>query len=601
MAFDLTKYINRKFDISDLKTAEDFRDAANTIIQNEGVFGGIGNSSPVNWAKQVLSTLSEYDKKAKDGDPSKKQRGLFVGASPDEFGRIQTRRSNLMVEKRNTNDPARKAQYDKEIAELTAQEEAMSLSPDEWVIAESRAWLSGSQQQYKANRFQQKLQEAKQEAQKDLDNTISNIANRTDFSGLSAEQLAKEYPNGLTANKALLGDIDRAEARIQDLKILGIDVSGAESAISSIRSKFGQSGEQLAGTSLADAPGITRTESGFQPTSEVRPTTTAPGASSGTFSIQGGQAQSGPSPIYYDQDNPGSLYYIPAGQTQPVKISNPAQLQELAQQGLIESNKARIGFSPATGITPGTAGTGTTGTGTTGTGASELPQEINDAIDKIAEEAANSDMVYSPKISPTDIQKFIEEGIAQARIEDDQYFSEIIGRTKEAYMQGMEVETKYRQIQLEQESINRQQELKQAQEGLEASGATFSGEASSLLGAQSALPPGLRDTVEGLLQKSQRMSASTSQMRFAENLRNLTTQAEERLGTQAVQGMLDKNPDLMGFANALLTFNTPTPGSITRERETQAQLRGREIAQGNIAQELATSGDFPTDALFNFI
>ena len=51
------------------------------------------------------------------------------------------------------------------------------------------------------------------------------------------------------------------------------------------------------------------------------------------------------SPIFFDPSNPTALFYIPAGSSTPVKITDPNQLQSLAQAGAIEVNKPRLPLS----------------------------------------------------------------------------------------------------------------------------------------------------------------------------------------------------------------------------------------------------------------
>lgn len=64
-----------------------------------------------------------------------------------------------------------------------------------------------------------------------------------------------------------------------------------------------------------------------------------------------------PSPIY--QANTGNtqrLYYAPTGSTQLQQIANPNELQNLAQQGLVEVGKAYQQYDPSSGLTlPGQA------------------------------------------------------------------------------------------------------------------------------------------------------------------------------------------------------------------------------------------------------
>lgn len=227
-----------------------------------------------------------------------------------------------------------------------------------------------------------------------------------------------------------------------------------------------------------------------------------------------------------------------------------------------------------------------------------LTDEEVAAAEELSDAVADSDLVYKPKLSPDDITKYISEGIESARKENELFFSEVLGRAKEAYIQGIDIETRYRNLQLRQEKLQREQEFKAAQSSLEERGATFSGEAVELLGEESALPENIRSRVQGLLQEQQGIMASSSSMQYQDRLAELTRQAEEQLGTQATSALLAQYPSL---AEGLMRFNTPTAGSLPRTIEATAQTRGREIAKGTILTELAQSSDFPSEELVNYI
>lgn len=273
---------------------------------------------------------------------------------------------------------------------------------------------------------------------------------------------------------------------------------------------------------------------------------------------------------------------------------------QVASSGDIAAVKA--GTLPTPAAEAAQAGGTTTGTSTDNVDTSGLTPEEIAAADALASSAANSNLIYQPKVSPEDIDKYISEGINQAQTELDPYYSEIIGRAKEAYLQGVLFETQSRELELRQEQLQRQQELKTAQNDLEARGATFSGEAAGLLGEKSALPPELQTVVQGLLQKQQDLVASSTRQRFEQNVAQLTQQASELLGTQTVQKLTEQQGNVNPLTAGLFrTFKTTTPGSIAREEQTQVQTRGRELAQGQVARELAQSPDFPTEQLLNYL
>jgi len=236
-----------------------------------------------------------------------------------------------------------------------------------------------------------------------------------------------------------------------------------------------------------------------------------------------------------------------------------------------------------------------------GTGVEQqfTPEQLA-AADALAEAAANSDLIYKPQVSPEDIDEFVSTGIERATEELDPFFSEQIGRGRDAFIQSIGFETQARQRELEAQELREQKELRAARGSLEERGATFSGEAAELLGEESALPTRFQTVLEGLLPKQQGLIASAAQQRFAERIAGKTQTAEELLGTQAVQDITGDitNPVTQGLFQ---TLGTPTPGSIARARETAIQTRGRELAGADVVSEVATSEEFPQEQLTQFI
>ena len=231
-------------------------------------------------------------------------------------------------------------------------------------------------------------------------------------------------------------------------------------------------------------------------------------------------------------------------------------------------------------------------------GTDVLSQQENDAAEALSDALADSDLVYMPKVTNEDIDGYIAAGIESAKTELDPYYSELIARSTEAYQQAVTYEADARALQKRQEEITAQSEFDAAQSDLEARGATFSGEAAQLLGEEAALPEGLNTVVQGLLQEQQGLLASSSAQRYQQQLDALTVTAEEQLGTEATQAA---GAELSLAEGLLRGLGTPTAGSIAAERTTAEETRGREIAQGEVVKELATSEDFPTEDLLSYI
>lgn len=240
----------------------------------------------------------------------------------------------------------------------------------------------------------------------------------------------------------------------------------------------------------------------------------------------------------------------------------------------------------------------TTPTDDTPDPAEGLSDEAKELAESLSDAAADSNLPYVPDFSEENLDKWFQEGLDIADESFSEYEREVLGRARETYIQGLEIETQARELQVQQEELNRAQELKQAQSGLEASGATFSGEASELLGNQSALPPEMQTVVEGLLQKQQGILATSSAQRHRQALQARTRQAEDVLGTTAIQGILGSQE---GLSSNLLQTTTPTSGSAKRGFQSDRLAKAQEFQQAKVAQELALSKDFPTADLTKYI
>lgn len=119
-----------------------------------------------------------------------------------------------------------------------------------------------------------------------------------------------------------------------------------------------------------------------------------------------------------------------------------------------------------------------------------------------------------------------------------------------------------RNLQLEQEDIQKKQDIRNTQNDLEARGMTFSGEGVRQLGANSAYAqPGQNPNnaiptqeqmpgggfAEGLVNTQNRMISSSSQAQYQKNLRDLSRQAETTLGTQGSSGLVPGVSQLGGI------------------------------------------------------
>lgn len=267
MAFDLTQYIKSGFNTSSIEnTTQGIQEAANAIIQNKDtIVGAFGSEAPINWAKQALSIANEA---IKNGTDISKE--TYAG-----YGALD--------------------------------------------------WLSGSPQSHIRGNIVGRVGQNISEAQANADRLSSNIANRVDFSALTAERVAKEYPNGLASNDALSSDLTKLQGSVDFLKSLGVDTSGYESTIGNVKNLFSKQTTDLAGSQVTPE-GTTRTASGFQPTSEVTPpssaNTTTPQATPATFNIAGTSGSEAFTPTDYSTRNNLADLQIKVMNTDPALSAN---------------------------------------------------------------------------------------------------------------------------------------------------------------------------------------------------------------------------------------------------------------------------------------
>jgi hypothetical protein len=184
------------------------------------------------------------------------------------------------------------------------------------------------------------------DARDKLSSELTAFANKTDFSTLSPEQAQREL-SVLSGSQETGDRLNSIGRNIGFLKGVGLDVSGFEQQQSELQQRLQMSGTDLAGTQFA--PGLIEAER-----AQARPTpldNVIPAADfvkepevtvGGTPNIMSGA----PSPIFVGEDGT-SLFFIPPGTNQPQKISDPAQLQQLAQQGLIQVNQQRMPLAEA--------------------------------------------------------------------------------------------------------------------------------------------------------------------------------------------------------------------------------------------------------------
>lgn len=127
--------------------------------------------------------------------------------------------------------------------------------------------------------------------------------------------------------------------------------------------------------------------------------------------------------------------------------------------------------------------------------------------------------------------------------------------------------------------------IENAQGNLEASGMTFSGAAGKQLGDQSAygtkqgaIP--MQKFGEGLVQTQNKLSSSSSNARYQDNLQKLQRQAETTLGTSGVAGMFPEVKALGGITG------TMTEQKKQAEASTLQQIYNQQVDNYNASQPI---------------
>lgn len=280
-----------------------------------------------------------------------------------------------------------------------------------------------------------RLQEGVQESQRTIGDVFTEFANKTDFSSLSPEAAERELAI-VRNSPEIIGRLDFAQSHIDFLKAAGQDTTRLEADLANLRQRIAAPGSETAGTqfeaeglvrgqegfltsedlsgSTGSARAVPDGEGGFHvidpvtgesfgsaataeeaqqlqlqatgggqgdPVGAFAPTEVDNVIDAREFVGEGGTAEVGAtpglatgtaSPIFFDPSSPDALFYVPPGATEPVRITSPEQLQELAAQGLVQVNQDRLAVDQVgsflQGQTAGAPGAGAAGPAAPGTG-----------------------------------------------------------------------------------------------------------------------------------------------------------------------------------------------------------------------------------------
>jgi len=410
------------------------------------------------------------------------------------------------------------------------------------------------------------------ELQEDIQNELSNIANQRDFSGLNAEQLAREQ-SGLQ-NDAFRNRVESLQASLEHLgSITGEDQSAQISSLDQVVNDiFGSSPGALAGTQFAPE-GTVRTESGFIGASDA-PQAGAQGHTGETLSYN---SQTGEitgtttGTVYGTEMDPSAanalMTELQSGGTQDLQGAFDAELQAAYDDIQYQSDILDNAGVNYTGLTE---------------------SEITD-LEQVYSAAGQSDslmqnIITMQEITDEDVQGFLDEA-TQFYTGEGSYYAQTFQRATENFQRELTFQAEERERALAMEKLQAAASRKQARAGLEASGMTFTGAGKELLGEESAF----ETDVQGLLQQEEDILTSSAQARFEKGIEDYGRAQEEYLGSSALAGIAI--PEVAG--QSIFGVTPDVRGSLEREQETNIQTLAQELQaseeefrQGSLASQV---------------
>jgi hypothetical protein len=601
------------------KTPEAITEMANMILSNTNLLNMIGQGSPEGWAQTALSKLKDLSNLSQE-KLNEKDRSSLSDSTIRELKRTQSALSEAQKNlKRYSPGTSAYTKYEKAVATNQAQIDNImknAKTVKESALDEAYRWITGDAQPTKKSSFVQRFAKTSKDLTSKIANELSNVANKLDFGKdvTPEERKALEAQAGVKQSK-----IDEL---MKSAQALGLET-----------------------------PKITRTESGWIPTSEVmapgdrtmregEATIVAKNPTTGTFEIKGAQTgnvlatapteaealalqtqrQSGGTPSVSGRPDlyaieptqaekdatygqAGASYVDQAsGQTITPSVATPEQLNQ-ATTGTLES------FNTAQGIveTPTTTETTTTDLNainpSTGlpnsmnelTG-SLTPQDLQDLQATYNGAQTSDDMISKvmnfQQITDEDMKGFL----TKAKAENDPYYNQIFTRAGQDFEYSLNFMKQQREMQLEQERLAYDEKKRAEQANLEASGMTNTGEAVRRLGKESAFTREQLGSIlpEGTLPTEQRLMVTNNLANFQKNLRDYTRQAEDVYGSSTLGGL--SAPTLGGEK----LYQAPTEqvyGSLQREQTTNEQVRASQLAEEERkrrAETLAAEGGVTT-------
>ena len=398
----------------------------------------------------------------------------------------------------------------------------------------------------------------------DLQNTLSklgtaqlNLANSTDYSGLTPEQIATEKAS---LDPSLQNSVDNWLDALAQYKNL------------------------FPTADIPEPEGYVRTESGYKLASEVQP------ASTGT-SDPANMGKTGEGLRIRQLDD--GLYEVYGVSTGKVYQSGIKDLNEaLSAQTTIQSG-ATPGATPVAtptggaGVSTSTDIGGITADGSTGYRSSILDgagvnynglseSEIKD-LEAMYSNAGNStslmDKVFSmQEITADDTKNFLDEAREFITGKGSAY-EQSFTRARENYERTIENQALNRKLQMEQEELAKQEALTQTAESAADTGTAFSG---------------IRRKAEGKIQEQARNIAESSRRAFDFGTGSYQRETEDYLGSKALTGA--KLPAIEGVDIPSLTPGIR--GSLERQAETDVQLKADALqAQAQTANKEILAGE----------
>lgn len=256
--------------------------------------------------------------------------------------------------------------------------------------------------------------------------------------------------------------------------------------------------------------------------------------------------------------------------TNPKTSSPPKQSDYANYKDYIVAVQQYVRDRRATGTTgSGPDGTGSTGSGSGGMSGVNRAAQIQSAIDFINAQDIPADLkaLYITTVQNWDPNLELNADNIIATFDKirketiDPRFQGLTNLAIESVKTAKKAYEDQRAVELESEALNRSEDIRGTQAGLEASGLTFSGEGLRQLGTGLAATS-FGGQIEGLVPKKHKLISTSSEAAYQQNLKNLGLSAEEQLGSAGVSGLVPGYAPVGSVVGSLPEAKQSAQGSV---------------------------------------